>query len=54
MQDRVEEKEIEPGVWEVRMRAPLAPISDILLQHNITPQGIPVLPVAEQRVPRET
>jgi hypothetical protein len=50
----VEEKEIEPGVWEVRMRAPLAPISDILLQHNITPQGIPVLPVAEQRVPRET
>ncbi|MCX7626272.1 MAG: hypothetical protein N2Z21_08690 [Candidatus Sumerlaeaceae bacterium] len=50
----VHEKEIEPGVWEVRLRAPLAPISDILLQHRITPEGIPVLPVADQRVPKET
>lgn len=50
----VHEKEIQPGVWEVRLRAPLAPISDILLQHRITPEGIPVLPVADQRVPKET
>ncbi|MGB9690844.1 MAG: hypothetical protein ACPL7D_01600 [Candidatus Sumerlaeaceae bacterium] len=50
----VHEKEIEPGVWEVRLRAPLAPISDILLDHRITPEGIPVMPVAEQKVPRET
>lgn len=50
----VHEQEIEPGVWEVRMRAPLAPISDILIQHRITPEGIPVLPVAEQRFPKET
>lgn len=50
----VHEKEIEPGVWEVRLRASLAPISDILLQHRITPEGIPVLPVVDQRVPKET
>ncbi len=50
----VYEKELEPGVWEVRLRAPLAPVSDILLNHRITPQGIPIMPVAEQKVPRET
>lgn len=50
----VYEKEIEPGVWEVRLRAPLAPISQILQQHRITPQGIPVLTTPEGQVPRET
>jgi hypothetical protein len=51
----VYEKEIEPGVWEVRMRAALAPVSEILNQHRITPeQGIPFMPLHDGHVPRET
>ncbi len=50
----VYEKEIQPGVWEVRMRAPLAPVAEILQRHHITPQGIPVLPVAMEKSHRET
>lgn len=36
-----------PGSFTVRVRLPLAPIADILRQHNITPEGMPPLPEEE-------
>jgi len=50
----VHEQEIEPGIWEVRMRAPLAPIARILLDHKITPESVPTVPVADRKFPRDS
>jgi hypothetical protein len=41
------EREVGPGVYEARMRFPLAPIAEILMQNHITPEGVPETPQTE-------
>lgn len=36
-----------PGAFEVRVQLPLAPIADVLHQHNISTEGLPPLPEPE-------
>jgi hypothetical protein len=50
----VSEQEIEPGVYEVRVQLPLAPVAEILEQNRITPENVPEAPVVDQHVPRQS
>ncbi|MBX7246892.1 MAG: hypothetical protein K1X53_15450 [Candidatus Sumerlaeaceae bacterium] len=49
----VEEKEVKPGTFEVRVRASMVPLANMLRQNNITPNGLPPsLPADENPAPR--
>ncbi|MCX7719021.1 MAG: hypothetical protein N2111_11570 [Candidatus Sumerlaeaceae bacterium] len=47
-------REVSPGLFEVTLRTPLAPVADILKQFSITPGNLPPPPPApEGAVPRD-
>jgi hypothetical protein len=47
-------REVSPGLFEVTVRAPLAPVADILRQFSITPGNLPPPPPAfDGPVPRD-
>lgn len=49
----VGEREVSPGVFEVRVQTSLAPVAEILRQHGITPTNLPPPPAAQPGVPPE-